>query len=65
MTEPRAVRGHLCAGLRRFLAAAHYNCIPTIDERGQINGCDDYNPVLILSCPFCGERLPDVDEVAE
>ena len=54
------VRGHLCAGLQRHLEAATYGCIPRISAEGTIDGCDDFNPVKIAFCPWCGVKLTPV-----
>ena len=69
MTGP--VRGHTCEGLAKFQAhGTAVSCVPTIDPRGVVSGCDDSNtPNPIVFCPFCGVRLPDakweIDEWSE
>ena len=52
------VRGHTCSGLETFQKAqTFYGCRPRIDANGMVLGCDAENPIPILFCPFCGERL--------
>ena len=59
------VRGHLCGGLRKFQDASVSQCIPIIRDSGIVAGCDDYNPVEITHCPFCGVVLHEGDHEAE
>lgn len=63
MTEKypyKSVRGHTCEGLATFQAAGD-GCAPHITNDGTVMGCDDWNRVVILVCPFCGEHLAEAD----
>src|SRR5688572_12743276 len=63
-TMSETVRGHTCEGLQRFQDAGR-DCSPYIAEDGTVSGCDDDNDVPILYCPFCGDRLPPVEEFVD
>jgi hypothetical protein len=56
------VRGHICDGLRMLEDKAGYSCVPSIAPDGTIQGCDDYNPVVIEFCPMCGTKLSDEEK---
>ena len=53
---------HGCPGMVLFNDKGG-GCEPRIDNNGEVWGCDAGNPVKILFCPFCGEKInPNLDE---
>lgn len=56
----KKVRGHLCAGLKKYQENSTYDCIPNFTEKGFTRGCDDTNDIPIIYCPFCGKKLPKI-----
>ena len=55
----KAMRGHTCVGFEQFQAWSTSQCCPKINDYGIVKACDDYNPVVLLYCPFCGATLPE------
>ena len=58
--DDHTVRGHTCERLVKFQKEGG-GCKPTIGEFGDIGGCDDTNYFFIDYCPFCGEKLEEVN----